>query len=82
MVESDDLEDIKEKTSKLQEASMKLGEIMYRQQQEDAAGATPDVEATGESGGASSDTEDEQVVDADFTEVNDDDDDGKKNEKA
>ena len=46
---------------------MKLGEAMYKAQQEQAA-------PTGEAGGAAHGGEgDEKVVDADFTEVNEDD---------
>jgi molecular chaperone DnaK len=45
---------------------MKLGEAMYKAQQEQAA-------PTGEAGGAAHGEGDEKVVDADFTEVNEDD---------
>src|SRR5262249_53939374 len=71
-VKGDDVEAIKAKTGVLTSASMKLGEAMYAQAQgEGAAGAT----AGGPSGGAKP-TED--VVDAEFTEVDDD----KKNKKS
>jgi len=58
------------KTNALQQASMKLGEAMYKQAQESAAagGAAP-----GADGGKK-----EDVVDAEFTEVDDD----KKNKKS
>lgn len=64
VLESNDAETIKSKTDALAQASMKLGEAMYKEQQ--AAGAQP----TGEQ----SQTEeakpaDETVVDADFEEV-------------
>ena len=64
VLESNDAETIKSKTDVLAQASMKLGEAMYKEQQ--AAGAQP----TGEQ----SQTEeakpaDETVVDADFEEV-------------
>ena len=52
---------------------MKLGEAMYKQQQEGAAGAVP---ATARAGGEPGKKED--VVDAEFTEVDDD----KNNKKS
>jgi len=55
---------LKQKTQTLTEASMKLGEAVYKAQQSDGAGS-------GESEGGSSDA-DSDVVDADFEEVNDD----------
>jgi molecular chaperone DnaK len=56
----DDLEAIKAKTQALTQVSMKLGEAMYKQQQEAAAaGASAGPDAAS----------DEKVVDADFTEV-------------
>lgn len=61
--------DLDEKTQALTQASMKLGEIAYRQSQEEAAGAAPD-DAAAE---AQSDGADDDIVDADFTEVSDDD---------
>ncbi|NRG16516.1 molecular chaperone DnaK [Rhizobiales bacterium] len=67
-LENDDLEDIKAKTQGLAEASMKLGEAMYKDAQaEQEAG-----EAGSEEGGETS--KDEDVVDADFEEVKDEDD--------
>jgi molecular chaperone DnaK len=59
-VESDDAEQISAKTQTLIQASMKLGEAMYKAQQE--GGATE-----GETG-----SDDEHVVDAEFEEVDDD----------
>ncbi len=68
--------DIKEKSESLTQASMKLGELMYRKAQEEAAG-TPDsdVEDVTE---VSSD--DEATIDADFTdlEIEEDPDDDQK----
>jgi len=61
---SENAEEIKSKTEALTQVSMKLGEAMYKAQQEQAA-------PTGEAGGAA--PGDEKVVDADFTEVNEDD---------
>jgi len=64
---SENAEEIKSKTQALTEVSMKLGEAMYKAQQEQAA-------PTGEAGAAHAGGEgDEKVVDADFTEVNEDD---------
>jgi molecular chaperone DnaK len=62
---SENVEDIKAKTQTLTEVSMKLGEAMYKAQQEQAApgGEAPAAGAQG----------DDKVVDADFTEVKDDD---------
>jgi molecular chaperone DnaK len=62
VLESDDAEQIKEKTAALAEASMKLGEAMYKQSQAEAEAKT--------SGGDK--PEDDDVVDADFEEVKDD----------
>jgi molecular chaperone DnaK len=62
-LEGEDLEPIKEKTGTLVQASMKLGEAMYKAQQ---AEAEADAEAD-EAGG-------DDVVDAEFEEVKDDDD--------
>ncbi len=61
-VEGDDAEDISAKTQTLIQASMKLGEAMYKAQQGDAAGA-PEGDAA---------ASDDSVVDAEFEEVDDD----------
>jgi molecular chaperone DnaK len=66
VIEGDDAEAIKEKTAALAEASMKLGEAMYKASQAEA-----EAEANAE-GGAAAD-KDDNVVDADFEEVKDDD---------
>jgi len=71
----DDAAAITAKTNALMQASMKLGEAMYKQTQEaGASGPGPDAGAGG--GGAAGGKED--VVDAEFTEVDDD----KKNKKS
>ena len=62
-VKGDDAEDIKAKTNTLAQASMKLGEAMYKAQQ--AAGGE---NAAGDAGAP----KDDNVVDADFEEVDDD----------
>ncbi len=62
--EGDDVEAIKAKTTALAEASMKLGQAMYEANQaEGAAEASPEGEAKS----------DEDVVDADFEEIDEDD---------
>ncbi|MEO9336007.1 molecular chaperone DnaK [Mesorhizobium sp. SB112] len=62
--EGDDLEDINAKTQSLAEASMKLGQAMYESSQAEAAEADAKADAA----------KDSDVVDADFEEINDDDD--------
>ncbi|GLQ58176.1 molecular chaperone DnaK [Devosia nitrariae] len=62
VLEGEDAEAIKQKTGALAEASMKLGEAMYKASQEEA-----EAKASGDAGN------DEDVVDADFEEVKDDD---------
>ena len=64
-IETENLEEIKSKTDALMQASMKLGEAMYKSQQAQGdAGATP-----GADGGASEAPKDDNVVDADYEEV-------------
>lgn len=67
--ESEDIDDIKAKIDTLTQASMPLGEAIYKAQAEDAGagGDGPDMGAGGDSSGPSDDT----VVDADFEEVDD-----------
>ena len=69
-LKGDDTDAIKKKTEKLTEASMKLGEAIYKAHQEEAS-------ASGKAGGDSN-SKDEDVVDADYEEVKDEDDDKKK----
>ncbi len=63
-LKGDDADAIQAKSNALAQASMKLGEAMYKQQQEEAAGG-----GTAESG---AEEKKEDVVDAEFTEVDDD----------
>jgi len=63
--DSDDVASIKAKMDALAQSSMKLGEAMYQAQQETSAD-------TGGDAGASANTSDDKVVDADFEEVDDD----------
>ena len=71
-LKGDDAGAITAKTNTLMQASMKLGEAMYKQTQESGAGGGPDA------GGAAGGGGKEDVVDAEFTEVDDD----KKNKKS
>jgi molecular chaperone DnaK len=75
-VKGDDSDAIRAKTNALAQASMKLGEAMYAQAQQGAGGGPGDGGASGDasSGGGAK----EDVVDAEFTEVDDD----KKNKKS
>jgi molecular chaperone DnaK len=65
-LKGDDADAIQQKTNALAQASMKLGEAMYKAQQEASASG-----GGGASGHASGEKK-EDVVDAEFTEVNDD----------
>ncbi|MGE4219522.1 MAG: molecular chaperone DnaK [Alphaproteobacteria bacterium] len=67
-VKGDDAADIKAKTDALTQSSMKLGEAMYKAAQEAESAA----EAGGDAGGAKGGTGADNVVDADFEEVDDD----------
>lgn len=60
--DGEDSEAIRAKTEALTQVSMKLGEQLYRQQQESAA-------PSGDAGGEPKAADDDKVVDADFTEV-------------
>jgi molecular chaperone DnaK len=73
-----DAEAITAKTNTLAQASMKLGEAMYKQAQEEAAAAGGADGPGGAAGGQGSGGKNEDVVDAEFTEVDDD----KKNKKS
>ncbi len=64
---SDDAERIKQSTTELAQAAMKIGEAIYSAQQGAGAGAGP---SSGEAGGSTAG--EENVVDADFEEVKDD----------
>lgn len=70
-MEGDDVSDIKAKMEALQQASMKLGEAMYKASQE----AGPDAADAGATGNSAADNKgsaaSDDVVDADFEEVDD-----------
>ena len=68
-VKGEDVEDIKAKTNTLAQASMKLGEAMYKATQGGEGGEGP---GAGEGGAQGEAPKDENVVDAEFTEVDDD----------
>jgi len=71
-MEGDDVDVIKAKSEVLAQAAMKLGEALYKQAAESEGGEPGDGGAAGgSSGGAAGGSEDE-VVDADFEEVEDD----------
>jgi len=67
VLEGEDTAAIQAKTQALTQASMKLGEAMYQQQAAGAAGG-----GGGDTGPSSSSQGDDNVVDADFEEVQDD----------
>jgi molecular chaperone DnaK len=72
-MEGEDVEAVKAKTETLSQVSMKLGEAMYRASQEEAAagdGAAA-ADADGANGADGQKAEEENVVDADFEEVDD-----------
>ncbi|NCT40376.1 MAG: molecular chaperone DnaK [Alphaproteobacteria bacterium] len=76
VIDSDDAEIIKAKTEELSEASMRLGELVYRKaQEEDAGQAQDDVSDTVHA-------DEDEVIEADFTDVDDEDADSEKNEKS
>jgi molecular chaperone DnaK len=60
VMKTDDVDDIRAKTNSLAQASMKLGEAMYKAQP-----------GAGGPGGAADEKKDENVVDAEFSEVDD-----------
>jgi molecular chaperone DnaK len=70
VLSGEDVEAITAKTDALAQASMKIGEILYRQQQDNptAGGATAN-DAAGEAPEAAKDGD---IIDADFTDIDDD----------
>jgi chaperone protein DnaK len=67
-LESDDADEIKAKTDELSQSSHKLAEQLYAQQSTAQPGG-PEAGAGGEAGGSASAKGDDDVVDADYTEV-------------
>ena len=73
-LEGEDLDDIKAKSETLMQASMKLGEMAYQAQQDDEGDGAGGGDGTGDDGPAAAEAEGaDDVLDADFEEVNDDD---------
>ena len=72
-ITGDDADQIKSTMEALQQGSMKLGEAMYKAQQEEGQ-AAPDVDNSGEGSSSQEPETDAEVVDADFEEVDDKDD--------
>ncbi len=68
-VESGDVEAMKTKTAALSQVAMKLGQAIYEKEQSGAAGASS--EESGEAPGAEAGGTEEEVVDAEFSEVDD-----------
>ncbi len=69
-MEGDDVAAIQAKSEALAQAAQKLGEALYKAQQEEAAAGPDTGDAAGDTAGSSDD--DGTVVDADFEEVDDD----------
>jgi molecular chaperone DnaK len=67
-IKSEDVDDIKAKTNALQQAAMKLGEAMYKAQQ---GGGGDQGGGGGDAGGGDQPKKDDNVVDAEFSEVDD-----------
>ena len=70
--ESDNVAEIQSKIDALNEASMPLGEAVYKAQAEEAsADGGPDMDGADPKDGAAGGATDDNVVDADFEEVDD-----------
>ncbi len=67
--EADDLASIQEKTQTLLQSSMKIGEAMYKEQAEKEK--SEDVSSDNSQSGKKSSAKDDDVIDAEYTEVND-----------
>jgi molecular chaperone DnaK len=71
-IESDDVDQMTAKTNALAQSAMKLGEAMYKAQQaETEAAAGPDAGTSPPGGEPEAEAADEDVVDAEFSEVDD-----------
>ena len=68
-VESGDIEAMKSKTAALSQVAMKLGQAIYEKEQAGAAGASADEAGTAQN--AETGAAEEEVVDAEFSEVED-----------
>jgi molecular chaperone DnaK len=76
-LKGEDIEDIKKKTETLVQASMKLGEAIYKSQQNAKPESNKD-----DDGKDNKDKKDDNVVDADFEEVKEDNKDGNQEKSA
>ncbi|MBU0886345.1 MAG: molecular chaperone DnaK [Alphaproteobacteria bacterium] len=72
-MQGDDAAVIKEKSEKLSQSAMKLGEAMYKAQQDSQAGGDQPGGDAGTPPGGDGKAGDDKVVDADFEEVDDED---------
>ncbi|MDA0240219.1 MAG: molecular chaperone DnaK [Proteobacteria bacterium] len=72
VLESNDLDDIKAKTDAVVQASMKLGEAMYKESQAEGAGMDPGMGGGADEVQTADAGDDATVVDADFEEVDPD----------
>jgi len=74
VLEGDDIEAIKEKTSSLQEVSMKLGEALYKAEEATKADGeeVPEEDAFAAKADENKKSDEPEIVDAEFTEVDDD----------
>ncbi len=70
-MEGEDVEDIKAKSETLAQAAMKLGEAMYKAQQEEEAAGQAEAGAPEADPAAQGGEDDATIVDADFEEVDD-----------
>ena len=77
-IAGEDVDAIRAKTEILTQSSMKLGDAMYQAQDQGDVGETADGETSEDGEEAEAETEEGDVVDAEFEEVDDD----KKNESA
>ena len=71
-LEGDDIEALKSKIEALSQSAMKLGEAMYKAQQEEGMAGADDASAADPGGAGAANADDATVVDADFEEVEDD----------
>ncbi len=68
-LKGDDAEEIRAKTNQLAQSQMKIGEALYKAQAEAAGAASGDAGGPGAGAGAGGSKPDDNVVDADFEEV-------------
>ncbi len=71
-LEGEDADAIRSKTEAVAQASMKIGEAVYKQSQDGGGDGQDGAAPGGEAGGGESGSGDDSIVDADFEEVDDD----------